>query len=161
MRAAATSKARHADIMVVGAGVLGTFHAYFAAKKGYKVLLLERNAFPTDASIRNFGMGVQTIVEAKSEWAEYARASREIYRTLQGELDLGVRVTGSLYLASTELERQVLTQFAERFASLFHCSYLEAGEALARYPFVQASYCAGALCFSNDLSLEPRRMLRQ
>jgi len=36
---------RQADVLVVGAGVLGTFHAYFAALKGYKVLLVERNAF--------------------------------------------------------------------------------------------------------------------
>src|SRR5215469_17162255 len=89
---------RHADIIVIGAGVLGTFHAYFAAQKGYKTLLVERNPFPSDASTRNFGMAVQTIVETDSEWAGFARASREIYQALQQQLELGVRHAGSLYL---------------------------------------------------------------
>jgi hypothetical protein len=58
----AKKDARHADVIVVGAGILGTFHAYFASKKGYRTLLLECNPFPNDASTRNFGMIVQTIV---------------------------------------------------------------------------------------------------
>ena len=66
-----TPNSNHADVIVIGAGVLGAFHAYFAARKGYKTLLLERNALPTDASTRNFGMVVQSIVEAEGEWAEY------------------------------------------------------------------------------------------
>ena len=45
---------RQADVIVIGAGVLGTFHAYFAAQKGCTTLLIERNAFPNDASTRNF-----------------------------------------------------------------------------------------------------------
>ena len=49
---------RHADVIVIGAGVLGTFHAYFAAQMGLKTLLIERNMFPNDASTRNFGMVV-------------------------------------------------------------------------------------------------------
>src|SRR5690349_9768996 len=91
---------RHADVIVVGAGVVGTFHAYVAARKGYKTLLVERNAFPNDASTRNFGIIAHSIVEAGGEWSEFARASAEIYRELQEEHDIGVKVTGSLYLAS-------------------------------------------------------------
>ncbi len=52
---------RYADVIVIGAGVLGTFHAYYAAQMGYKTLLIERNLFPSDASTRNFGMVIQTI----------------------------------------------------------------------------------------------------
>lgn len=152
---------RHADVIVIGAGVLGTFHAYFAARKGCVTLLIERNAFPNDASVRNFGMPAQSIVEPDTEWAEYARASAEIYRSIQREHDIAVRETGSLYLASTELERTVLHEFARMEPSGYRCAYLEAGEALARYPFVRESYCTGALLFPDDLTLEPRRMPRR
>src|SRR5579871_1810243 len=114
-----------ADLIVIGAGVLGTFHAYFAARKGYKTLLLERNAFPNDASVRNFGLLSPTIVPAGSEWASYAFDSLEIYRALQQERDFGVRVTGSLYLASNELEARVLREFAERAPDAYRCHYLE------------------------------------
>ena len=86
----------HADVIVIGAGVLGTFHAYFAAQKGYQTLLIERNMLPNDASTRNFGMAVQSIVETDSEWASFARASREIYTSIQQEQDISIKVTGSL-----------------------------------------------------------------
>jgi FAD dependent oxidoreductase TIGR03364 len=150
-----------ADVVVVGAGTLGTFHAYFAARKGYKTLLLERNAFPNDASTRNFGMVLQTIVETDTEWTGFARASAQIYRALQQERDISVQVAGSLYLASTDVEAQVLQEFAERFSTTFECTYLTADEACARYPFARRSYCRGALHFRHDLMVEPRRMIRE
>jgi len=152
---------KHADVIVIGAGVLGTFHAYYAARRGYKTLLIERNAFPSDASTRNFGMVVQTIVETESEWSAFARASREIYLALQQEHDIGVRASGSLYIASTDAERVVLEEFAQAYGATYNCSYLDAGEARYRYPFIQAAYCKGALLSPDDLTLEPRRMLRQ
>src|SRR5579859_5497049 len=155
------SPSRHADIIVVGAGILGTFHAYFAAQKGYKVILLERNAYPSEASTRNFGMVVRSIVETDSQWATFARDTAEIYCTLQQEQDISVRRRGSLYLASTETERRVLQEFAQVYGESYQCSYLEAAEALVRYPFVRASYCAGALLFHEDLTVEPRQLLRQ
>ncbi|HET8840465.1 MAG TPA: TIGR03364 family FAD-dependent oxidoreductase [Ktedonobacteraceae bacterium] len=148
-----------ADIIVIGAGVLGTFHAYHAARRGYKTLLLERNQFPNDASIRNFGMVVQTIVEAGGDWAEFVRTSQEIYRRLQHELDISVEETGSLYVASTEIERCILEEFAHLQASAYSCCYLDADEALRRYPFLQKSYCRGALLFPDDLVIDPQQML--
>ena len=156
-----TPNPNSADVIVIGAGVLGAFHAYFAARKGYKTLLLERNALPTDASTRNFGMVVQSIVEAEGEWAEYAHASREIYQAIQQECDISVNVPGSLYLASTEAERIVLEEFAQLYASTYKCEYLSATEARYRYPFAQADYCQGALHFANDFTIEPRRLLKQ
>ncbi len=155
---------RHADVVVIGAGVLGTFHAYFAACKGCKTVLMERNAYPNDASTRNFGMIARSIVAADSPWAVHARASAEIYRSLQEEYDISVRVTGSLYLASTELECRVLQEFA-RFDAAGGTGtashYLDAEEAGRRHPFVRKAYCHGALLFRDDLTLEPQRMLRQ
>ena len=150
---------RQADVIVIGAGVLGTFHAYFAAQRGCLTLLIERNAWPNDASTRNFGMIAESLVGVADEWAPCARATREIYLALQQTHDISVRVTGSLYLASTEIERTVLREFAQQAHPQYRCEYLERAEALARYPFVQESYCTGALLFPDDLTLEPRRML--
>jgi FAD dependent oxidoreductase TIGR03364 len=156
-----TTATRHADVIVVGAGVLGTFHAYHAARRGYKTLLLERNPWPDDASTRNFGMVVQTIVAAHSEWADFARTSQEIYSALQAQCDISVQAIGSLYVASTEAERRVLEEFAQLQAANYQSVYLEADEALRRYPFLQESYCRAALSFPSDLVIDPRRLLRQ
>lgn len=160
MPSSLSTDVQQADIIVVGAGVLGAFHAYFAAKKGYNVILLERNIVPNDASTRNFGMVVQSIVETDGEWADFARATREIYQAIQQERDISVKVTGSVYLASTEAERTVLEEFAQNYASSYNCIYLSADEALYRYPFVQRSYGQGALFFPDDLTVEPRQLLR-
>src|SRR5271157_2089174 len=107
---------RHADVIVIGAGVLGTFHAYYAAQMGFKTLLIERNSFPSDASTRNFGMVIQTIVETEGEWPTFAQASRLIYQSIQKEHDIGVQSNGSLYIASTETERAVLEEFARTYS---------------------------------------------
>ena len=152
---------RHADLIVIGAGVLGTFHAYFAAQKGYRTLLIERNSFPSSASTRNFGMIPRSIVETDSEWTGYAQDTQQIYRSIQQQHDISVKITGSLYLASTENERTVLEEFARRFGEEYHCTYLERHEALSHYVFISDSYCTGALLFHDDLTLDPRRMLSQ
>ncbi|GLV53634.1 oxidase [Dictyobacter sp. S3.2.2.5] len=156
-----SASTRHADIIVIGAGVLGTFHAYFAAKKGYKVLLLERNAVPSDASTRNFGMQMQTIVETNSQWAQFTLDSRAIYQSIQQECEIGVEQRGSLYLASTEAERIVLKEFAGRFAETYHCVFMEPEEVQRRYPFVQKTYCSGALYSWEDCTLEPRILVQR
>jgi FAD dependent oxidoreductase TIGR03364 len=152
---------RSADVLVIGAGVLGTFHAYHAARSGLRVLLIERNAWPYDASTRNFGIIAQSIVEPGSVWAEYARETRAIYAQIQSEQDITVRTTGSLYLASTDLERQVLAEYAEPKEHAEHCTFLSAAEAVERYPFIQPDYCRGALLFPDDLALDPRHLLRR
>jgi len=152
---------RQADVIVIGAGVLGTFHAYFAALKGYKTLLIERAAFPNDASARNFGIIAPSIVPVGGEWASFARDTIALYRSLQQEHDITAQVTGSLYLASTEPERRVLEEFARAFSAGYACVYLDAAEARYRYPFIRESYCAGALLFPDDLTLAPRQMLRR
>ena len=47
---------RDADVLIVGAGIIGLAHAYIAAKAGKKVLVLERSLGASGASIANFGM---------------------------------------------------------------------------------------------------------
>ena len=49
------------DLIVVGAGVLGSFHAYFAARRGWRTLLLERGDWPGEASVRNSRITYRTV----------------------------------------------------------------------------------------------------
>ncbi len=66
------------DLIVVGAGALGAFHAYFARRRGLKVLLLEKDAQPREATVRNFGQIIPSGM-AEGEWFDYARVRLAVW----------------------------------------------------------------------------------
>lgn len=49
------SEVRQADVIVVGGGIMGAATAFFLARRGVKVILLERDLVGTHASATNFG----------------------------------------------------------------------------------------------------------
>jgi FAD dependent oxidoreductase TIGR03364 len=149
------------DLIVVGAGVLGAFHAYFALQRGLKVLLLEKDTRPMEASVRNFGQ-IITSGMAEGEWFEYARVSLETYQQIQAEYDISIRRNGSLYLASTLLEMQVLEEKHARYHAIgYDSQVLTAAQCCQRLPAVQASYCVGGLLFEQEVTAEPDQLIHR
>ncbi|MGI9459159.1 MAG: FAD-dependent oxidoreductase, partial [Pirellulales bacterium] len=61
----------NADLLVVGGGVLGAFHAYHAMQRGLTVILLEKDAAPVGATVRNFGQVVPSGLD--QHWQQYGR----------------------------------------------------------------------------------------
>ena len=59
------------DVIIVGGGILGTFHAYHAHKKGLKVAILEKDKQPQGATVRNFGQVVPSGMNTK--WQTFGR----------------------------------------------------------------------------------------
>lgn len=99
------------DVIVVGAGVLGTFHTHFAIRRGLRVLFIERTALPDQASVRNFGLVIPSAM-ASGIWKTRGRRSVEIYRELSTELGFELQQGGTQYLASTDAEAAVLQEAA-------------------------------------------------
>ncbi len=149
------------DLIVVGAGALGTFHAYFALQRGLRVLLLEKDARPMEATVRNFGQ-IITSGMAEGEWFDYARAGLATYQHIQAEYDISIRQNGSLYLASTPLEMQVLEEKHARYQTIGYPSrVLTAAQCRERLPAVQASYCVGGLLFEQEVTAEPDQLIHR
>ena len=150
---------KHYDLIVVGAGVLGSFHAYHAAKKGWKVLLIEKDEKPTDASVRNFGMIIPSGM-ASGEWKDRGIRSTEIYRSIQSSFDITLRANGSIYLASDKTETTLLEELAAiNEKDSYSCRLVSKEDCLFRYPGLRASYCQAGLFFPDEITVEPKRMI--
>jgi FAD dependent oxidoreductase TIGR03364 len=149
------------DLIIVGAGALGAFHAYFALQRGLKVLLLEKDARPMEATVRNFGQIIPSGM-AEGEWFDYARVSLATYKDIQAEYDISIRPSGSLYLASSALEMQVLQEKHARYQALGYASrVLTPAQCRQRLPPVRADYCAGGLLFEQEVTAEPDLMIHR
>ena len=148
------------DIVVVGGGVLGSFHAYHAAKKGYKVAVIEKNSKPQGATVRNFGQVVPSGMNTK--WQAYGRESLAIYKSIQSVLDITVKQEGSVYLASNDEEMQLLEELAVINKGNDYESHILTKEAcLQKYNGLQENYVVGGLFFPEELKVEPRTMINK
>ncbi|WP_316792642.1 TIGR03364 family FAD-dependent oxidoreductase [Pedobacter frigoris] len=146
------------DLIVVGAGVLGTFHAIHAAKLGKTVLLTEKDQYPVNATVRNFGQAVASGMS--SDWLDYARRSTELYKEIQAEFDISVRNNGTVYLSSDPDELQLINELKERMDGVdYEAQLLSAGDCLAKWPSLTKEYCNGGLFFPQEVSVEPEKLI--
>lgn len=148
------------DIIVIGGGILGTFHAYHALQEGKSVLQLEKDNYPVGSTVRNFGQVVPSGME--NEWFEYGRTATNIYRQIQSEFDISVRNNGSLYLASDDDEVQLLHELKKHYDALdYQSELLSADQVISKHPTVKRSYVKEALFFPTEVSVEPNLMIKR
>ena len=146
------------DLTVVGAGILGTFHAYAAARKGLKVLLLERDCKPVSATVRNFGQVVPSGMSADLQ--PMARRSLEIYKDLQDKVDITARRNGSWYIASDDLEAEIIHEMSGRNKATGYKSFIKSkSEVLEANPAFKPSYVKEALFYPEELSVDPSQLV--
>lgn len=148
------------DLIVIGSGALGTFHAYHAAQRGKKVLLIEKDNRPVSATVRNFGQVVPSGMAGR--WFGYGRRSLEIYTSIQAEHDLTVRQNGSVYVASDDDEWTLANELFDRCrADGYPCELLSKAQTLTHYPLLRPDYVRGSLLFPTEVSVEPDKMIHR
>jgi len=146
------------DLIVVGGGILGTFHAYHALKKNLKVALLERNSVPQGATVRNFGQVVPSGMDLK--WQNFGRESLEIYNELHTQTDVTIRKNGSVYIASNDEERQLIEELFEiNKNNGYESVLLSKNECVQMYDGLRSDYCRGGLFFPQELSVDSAEMI--
>ena len=99
------------DDAVVGAGIVGLAHAYQLARRGRRVIVFERNARASSASVRNFGM-LWPIGQPFGPLRSLADRQLAIWLEVLGSSGSWHEQTGSLHLAYRDDEAQVLREFA-------------------------------------------------
>jgi FAD dependent oxidoreductase TIGR03364 len=150
----------HFDLIIVGGGIMGTFHAYHAARRNKSVLLLEKDNFPVGATVRNFGQAVPSGLAGR--WFNYGRRSLELYQDLQSKTDITVRKNGSVYIASDADEWQLVNELYDYYQKIsYPCELLSRETCLEKYPFLQKNYPAGALFFPNEVTVDSPLLMQR
>jgi FAD dependent oxidoreductase TIGR03364 len=146
------------DLIVVGSGVLGTFHAYHALKKGFRVAIIEKDKMPKGATIQNFGQVVPSGMDTK--WQAYGRESLAIYKEIQSQFDISIRQKGSIYLASNEEEIQLIEELSQiNQSNNYESHLLTKDQCLDKYPGLRSDYVKAGLFFPEEVTVEPRTMI--
>ena len=145
--------AETADLVVVGAGIVGLGAAYAGIRRGLRVIVIDRTDEPIGASIRNFG---HLCIGAQSGRArQFADASREIWLRLATDAGFWLRECGTLVAARSEDEIEIL----EHAAGDGDVRMLTVQELLRRAPLRRGAVTAGAL-IGPDLQTNPREAIR-
>jgi FAD dependent oxidoreductase TIGR03364 len=148
------------DLAVIGSGILGTFHAYHAAALGKKTLLVEKDQYPVNSTVRNFGQVVPSGLN--TSWFDLGLRSNELYKTIQADFDISVRNNGSVYIASDDDETQLIHELKERMDDRHYSAHLlSRQQCLAKWPTLKSDYCKEGLYFPDELSVEPDKMIRR
>ena len=93
-----------ADCVVVGAGITGTCAAYWLARAGQRVVLLEKGRIGAEQSSRNWGWCRQQNRDARE--LPLSTRSLELWEEITADIgvDLGFQRCGLLYLSDDEAE---------------------------------------------------------
>jgi FAD dependent oxidoreductase TIGR03364 len=150
---------RKVDVAIVGAGILGLAHAYFAAKRGRSVVVFERTPRAQGASVRNFGM-IWPIGQRAGTVHQTATRSRQIWNEILDAADLPYRPTGSLHVVYHEDEADVAREFVARGPALgYTCRWLGPAEVLAKSAAVNPTGLLGGVWSPTELTVDPRQIL--
>lgn len=142
--------------IVVGGGIIGTWHALELFEAGFAVDHLEADQGPVGASVRNFGLvwvsgrrsgpELEVALRARARWEEMGAS-------VPG---LGFRPAGSLTVAATPAERWVMQEFSRSADAKERSTvFLEPDEVRRTNPSVHGEV-TGALFCELDAVVEPR-----
>jgi glycine/D-amino acid oxidase-like deaminating enzyme len=93
-----------ADVVVIGGGIVGVCAAYYLARRGVRVALVEKGRIAAEQSSRNWGWCRQQNRDARE--LPIAMESLVLWQRLAGEIgeDAGFSRCGLLYLSDDEAE---------------------------------------------------------
>src|SRR5579862_8047055 len=149
----------HYDLAVVGAGIVGLATALAAARRGARVVVLDRDLEARAASVRNFGFVTVTGQEAGAMW-ERARRSRDVWKEVAEAAGIAITHTGMWMTARRAESIAVIEAFmATEMAK--GCRVLSPDEARRRCPQLTAPDLLGVLESSVELRVESRLAIPQ
>ena len=110
---------RCADVIVIGGGIIGNAAAYYLAKRGCSVIVLEKSDHLGDGGSSRNGGGVRQSGRDKRELPLAMYGIKNLWPTLSEELETDVEYCqdGNLRLGKTEEHMKILSGLAENAQS--------------------------------------------
>src|SRR5215471_13464501 len=100
------------DLAIVGSGVCGLAHALAAARRGKRVIVIDRDDRANGASIRNFGFITVTGQQAGECWRR-AKRSLEVWIEVADAAKIPLLQRGLLMIARRPEAHAVIEAFLE------------------------------------------------
>jgi FAD dependent oxidoreductase TIGR03364 len=152
---------RSADIAIIGGGIVGLAHAYVALRRGYKVILFEREQFAVGASVRNFGL-LWPIGQEPGPGLDRATRSRQHWIDVSREAGIWLHENGSLHLAYHDDELAVLNEFTKLYSNQgFATKLLTPNQVSLQSRAARAHGLKGALWSGTECTVNPREAVRR
>lgn len=145
------------DLIVVGAGILGLATALAGARRGLKVLVIDRDAQANGASVRNFGFVTVSGQDPGRMW-QRARRSREVWLEVAAAAGIEVMHRGLWLLVRRGESVRVVEEFL-RTDMAEGCRLLSPAQARRRAPWLSAPHLAAVLESDAELRVESREAI--
>ncbi|MCH6201399.1 TIGR03364 family FAD-dependent oxidoreductase [Aquiflexum sp. LQ15W] len=146
--------------IVIGSGIVGLAVTRALSNKGWKVTVIERNPKPVGASIRNFGM-VWPVGQAQGETFNRAMRSRSIWLEMSKKAKFWAEETGSLHLAYTDLENQVVEEYVAAMQGIKSAFHLNPTQTAEKSQAAILNGLKGALWTEEEVIVDPREAIWQ
>jgi len=144
------------DVCIVGSGIVGLSHAYWAAKKGLKVVVIEKDATCQGASVRNFGLVWEIGQEKK--YNNLVSDSKKVWNEFFKDTQQWFKPTGSLGLAYHKEELELIQEFQSLNFNSNH-QLLTKTQIEKKFPYINKTNLFGALYSQNELTINSREAL--
>jgi FAD dependent oxidoreductase TIGR03364 len=148
---------RSFDVAIVGAGICGLAHALAAARRGKRVVVVDRDRQANGASIRNFGFVTVTGQQAGECWRR-ARRSRDVWAEVAEAAGIPVLQRGLLMIARRPEARAVLDEFLATDMGA-ECRLVEPKDIEAYGTGLRSTSFAGALFSPHEIRVESREAI--
>jgi FAD dependent oxidoreductase TIGR03364 len=145
------------DLAVVGAGIIGLATALAAARRGLRVVVIDRDGQANGASVRNFGFITVTGQERGAMWSR-ARRTREVWLEIAAAAGIPVLQRG-LWMTARRPESVAVLEAFMRTEMAEGCRLLTPAEARRRCPQLRAPGLAAVLESTIELRVESRQAI--
>jgi len=145
------------DLAVVGAGIVGLACALAAARRGKRVVVIDRDAQANGASVRNFGFITVSGQERGQMWRRALR-SRDIWAEVASEASIPIHHRGLVLTARRPEAVAVMEAFLNTEMGE-GCRILDAGELAKDHPDLATPTALAALWSPHELRVESREAI--